>query len=330
VIPPRRLLVLTFRMLRYRVAVMIWLFLLLGLARSGAIEQVDWRLGLAVVVISASYIAATSVNDIADEPIDRINHPGDRQRPLVTGDATRNELWAVHLIGVVVTVAAAVPLGPTALGLAIASVVVGWAYSLPPVQLSHRTFLAPISLSVAYVAVPFALGVELGGGVWSAADVVLGGALLLLFGSRIVLKDFRDRAGDAAYGKATVLLRRGKSFTCAASLGLLAVGNALLVVAVNPPAAVLVLMEGFFVAIGTRLHALWTARQPREEQVAIGLGARMGNGLLLLLTGWLGLSAAGAPEADRVVFAVTLTIVFAASFAYLTARPDRAVVGYKG
>lgn len=156
------------------------------------------------------------------------------------------------------------------------------------------------------------------------------GRWAVLFGSRIVLKDFRNRAGDAVYGKATLLLRRGKSFTCAVSLGLLALGNALLVVAMNPPAAILVLIEGSFVAIGTRLYALWTARGPRQEQLAIGLGARMGNGLLILLSGWLGLSGAGAPEADQVLFAVTLTIVFAISFAYLAARPERAVVGYKG
>jgi 4-hydroxybenzoate polyprenyltransferase len=317
-------------MLRYRVAVMIWLFLVLGLARSGAIEWVGWRLVLAVVMLSGSYVAATSVNDIADEAIDRINHPGDRERPLVTGEATRRELWAVHVTGVVVTVAAAVPLGPSGLGLAIASLVVGWLYSLPPARLSHRPILSPVSLSVAYVGVPFALGVELGGAGWSARDLALGAALCLLFGSRIVLKDFRDRTGDAAYGKSTLLLRRGKSFTCAVSLGLLALGNAVLVSAVNPPVLILVLIEAFFAAIGTRLHALWTADGPQKEQVAIGVGARMGNGLLLLVSGWLALAAAGAPEWDRALFATTVTLGFAASFAYLTARPNRAVVGYKG
>jgi 4-hydroxybenzoate polyprenyltransferase len=330
VIPPLRVLVLSVRLLRYRVAVMVWLFLLLGMARSGAIDREGWGLLLAVIVLSASYVAATSVNDIADEPIDRINHPGDRERPLVTGEATGGELWAVHLLAVVVTLIAAVALGRVALALAVASLAVGWAYSLRPLLLSHRAVLSPISLSGAYVAVPFALGMELGGAAWTARDVTLGVGLYLLFASRIVLKDFRDRAGDAAHRKGTLLLRFGKATTCAASLVALCLGNIALVVALEATGPILVLIEVFVAAIVTRLHALWRARDGREEQLAIGLGARMGNGLLVLLTGWLALTAAGAPEADRVLFAVTLTVTFAASFAFLVARPERVVVGYKG
>lgn len=62
-------------MLRYRVAVMMWLFMLLG----AAYHRVDgWPLDelLALTVaLAASYIAATTVNDISDEEIDKVNHP---------------------------------------------------------------------------------------------------------------------------------------------------------------------------------------------------------------------------------------------------------------
>ena len=46
----------------------------------------------AALALAASYVAATSVNDIADADVDRINHPGDRARPLVTGDASEERI----------------------------------------------------------------------------------------------------------------------------------------------------------------------------------------------------------------------------------------------
>jgi 4-hydroxybenzoate polyprenyltransferase len=56
-------------------------------------------------------------------------------------------------------------------------------------------------------------------------------ALYLLFAGRIVLKDFRDRVGDAAYGKPTFLLLYGKRATCLVSAGAICAGDALLVAA---------------------------------------------------------------------------------------------------
>lgn len=316
-------------MLRYRVAVMLWLFLLLGTAGQGGLQRAGWRMLWAVIVLAASYVAATSVNDIADEPIDRVNHPADPDRPLVTGEAAPADLWIVYGVAAGVTLIAAVPLGRTAMALAAGSLVIGWAYSLGPLRLSHRTFAAPLTLSVAYVAIPFALGVELAGGTWTRMEVGLVTSLGLLFGSRIILKDFRDRRGDAAYGKRTLLLRVGKRTTLMASLVALGLGNLVLVVAVEATGTILVLIEAFVAAIVTRLHALWRAREGREEQLAIGLGARLGNGMLLMVAGWLALGAEGAPEADRLLFATAIAVVFGASFAALTARPERAVIGYK-
>lgn len=317
-------------MLRYRVAVMLWLFLLLGTAGQGGLQRAGWRMLWAVIILAGSYVAATSVNDIADEPIDRINHPGDRDRPLVTGDAVPADLWTVHAVAAGVTLIAAVPLGGIGVALAAGSLLIGWAYSLRPLRLSHRALATPLTLSVAYVAIPFALGVELAGGTWTRMEVGLVTALGLLFGSRIVLKDFRDRPGDAAYGKGTLLLRFGKLTTVMASLVALVLGNIVLVVAIQATGAILVLIEAFVAAIVTRLHALWRARDGWEEQLAIGLGARLGNGLLLMIAGWLALGVEGAPEADRLLFAAAIAVVFGASFAVLIAHPERAVIGYKG
>jgi hypothetical protein len=81
---------------------------------------------------------------------------------------------------------------------------------------------------------------------------------------------------DALYGRPTLLLRFGKDATCAVSAAALTVGT--LVLAAAFPELTLVL-AGLAGAIGWMLFALWRADEGRAEQVAIGIGARMGNGL---------------------------------------------------
>jgi 4-hydroxybenzoate polyprenyltransferase len=317
-------------MLRYRVAVMLWLFLLLGAARHGPLGPMGWDLLWAAVALGASYVAATTVNDVADRDIDLVNHPMDRGRPLVTGEASPNELLMVHVLAAVIAVAAAAPLGWAPVGMVVISLLIGHGYSLPPIRLSYRTYLAPLVLSIAYVLVPYAMGVLLAGDGWGPADSFLAGALLALFLARITLKDFRDRAGDAAYGRPTLLLRFGKGVTCRTSLAALVVGNILLLAAVRPPIPLAILIEAFVVAIGWRLGALWTADRPREEQLAIGLGARMGNGLLVSVLAWFVLATEGAPVVERLLVVSALATVYWAGFVAVLRDPDRAMIVYKG
>ena len=111
-----------------------------------------------------------------------------------------------------------------------------------------------------------------------------------------MLKDYRDRAGDARYGKPTLLLRFGSTATCAASLAALVLANALLFAAVQPPLALALPLEALLVGIAVLLLRLHRARDSREEQIAIGLGARLGNGVLICLLAWLVLGGEGATE----------------------------------
>ena len=76
-----------------------------------------------------------------------------------------------------------------------------------------------------------------------------------------------------------------------------------------------------------RLHR---ARDAREEQIAIGLGARLGNGVLICLLAWLVLGGEGATDAARAAVVWSLAALFLASTAALAARPERVVIGYKG
>jgi len=133
--------VLALRMLRYRVATMIWLFMLLGAASRDGLGGLGWRHALAAAALGAAYVAATTQNDVADRKIDLVNHPRDPGRPLVSGDATVHDLRVLHLVATVAAVVAAAAIGAGALALVGLSLGIGWAYSLPPLRLAYRTYL---------------------------------------------------------------------------------------------------------------------------------------------------------------------------------------------
>jgi 4-hydroxybenzoate polyprenyltransferase len=147
------------RMLRWRVAVTLWFFLLIGAAAQGPLRP-GVALLFAAVSLAASYVVATTVNDIADRDVDRINHPRDPGRPLVTGSASERDLWRTNAIAAPLALATAAIAGGPVLAVSAASLVIGYTYSLRPIQLSYRTWLAPMVLSIAYAIIPYALGLS--------------------------------------------------------------------------------------------------------------------------------------------------------------------------
>jgi 4-hydroxybenzoate polyprenyltransferase len=314
-------------MLRFRVAAMVWLFMLLGAAFHDGLAGPPWRVLLAAIVLACCYVAATAVNDLADEELDRVNHPGGRGRPLVSGEASPRDLGLLALGAGTAACVCALPLGAAGLALVAVALVVAHAYSLPPLRLSYRTCLAPLALGVGYVLVPYLLGVAAAGSTPGRPDVLFAAGLYGLFVARIVLKDFRDRDGDRIYGRPTLLLRFGKEATCLVSAAALAAGSIVLSAALP---ALFPLVLAFSAAIGWMLLSLLHAKDVRKEQVAIGIGARMGNGLLTCVLTWLVLGAEAAPAGERLALTVGVAAVFAASFAALVRRWDSVTIGYKG
>lgn len=315
------------RMLHYRVAAMVGMFMLLGAVRAGPLE-LGVRYLCAALALASSYVAATALNDLADEAIDRVNHPRDAGRPLVDGTGTRRDLQLLHALAAALALAAAIPLGWRGVALIAGSLAVSVAYSAPPLRISHRVAGAPVLLGVAYVLVPSCLGLVAAGGHITAAVSRFSAALFFLFTARIVLKDFRDRDGDARYGKPTLLLRHGKGATCAVSLTALLIGDALLTSTLALAPALLTQL--FVAAIAVLIRRLQNTADRHGEQVAIGIGARAGNGLLLSVLGWLVLTARGASTAEATTFAGVLALLFLGTVAALAAEPERAVIGYKG
>jgi 4-hydroxybenzoate polyprenyltransferase len=323
----RRLPSLYVVMLRYRIAAMVAMFMLLGAAREGRLE-LGLRYVWAAIALASSYVAATALNDLADEEIDRVNHPRDAGRPLVEGTASRRDLLVLHVLASVLAVGAAVPLGWPAIALLGAALTISQAYSARPVRLSYCIAGAPLALGIAYVLVPYSLGIVAAHGDLGHAASTLTAALFLLFAARIVLKDFRDRDGDAQYGKPTLLLRFGKSATCWTSLCALVAGDAVLAVTLD--VRLVLLVQPFVAAVLWMLRSLWLAEDRRDEQVAIGLGARMGNGLLLCVLAWSVLRGSGASVGEASGLTGVVGAAFFLSFAALVARPHEVVIGYKG
>jgi 4-hydroxybenzoate polyprenyltransferase len=333
-----KMLTLYWSLLRYRVAVMIILFMLLGAAWHRGLTSIDAPVLLMILALASSYVSATSVNDIADRKIDEINHPGDRGRPLVTGAAGTTDLWILFGVSSILAVALGLAAGPGAgtgcgtgcAGIMLLSVVVGALYSLPPARLSYRTFLAPLTLAVAYVGIPYWAGVVVVGKSLLTSDVPLLTALYLLFAGRIILKDFRDREGDAAFGKPTFLLKYGKKATCLASLCALCAGDALLVASLAARWWLAALVQLYIVSIAIMLYRLYRSSSRKDEQLSIGVGARMGNGLLVTLLGTLILSNQGADWITRFIFALALAAIYTLNFIEFLRHPERAIIGYKG
>jgi 4-hydroxybenzoate polyprenyltransferase len=319
---------LLIRMMRLKVVVTLWTFLLLGLARHAA-PMPSGKLMLALLALGAGYAVATTANDIADVEIDRVNRPRDAGRPLVTGAATVTDLWRTNALAGGVALAAALPLGTHGLVIVGSSLAVSYAYSVGPIRLSHRWTLAPIALALAYVAIPYALGVSIAGNGWDGRDVPLVSGLFVLFVARIVLKDFRDRLGDRVFGKPTLLLRLGKRATCIVSVTGAALGTAIIIAGLRVEAPVAAMLGVCGIGIGWMLIRLARTHDPRLEQVAIGIAARAGNGLLILTLAFLLLQADGADDRTIVTILGCVLGVFAVSFLDAALHPERVRIGYK-
>src|SRR5438477_8819456 len=104
-------------MLRYRVAALLLPFFLFAPAVHGELRSFQWTYVVAVLALFGCYIVATSVNDVFDIEVDRLNHPRAMDRPLVTGAATSRQLIVLAFVVGAGSLLLATALGP--LGLAV-------------------------------------------------------------------------------------------------------------------------------------------------------------------------------------------------------------------
>ena len=306
-------------MLRYRVAFLLLPFLLLGPAVHGELAAFRWSYLAGLLALLACYVVATCLNDVSDVEIDRVNQPN---RPLVTGEATRRHLLVLAAVAAVIAVLLGILVGPVGVGVIALSLMVNVAYSVPPVRLSMRPHAAAPVLALAYVALPYALGLAAAGVAPALFDTRVAACFVVLFTGRMLLKDFRDRRGDAAFGKRTFLLAHGKAATLLAVLACVVTGDGLLLTVLPANGLLIAATQTYFAAIGLELYRLSRADHPDGERVAIARGARMGNAVVLTWLGLAVLEAAGATPVELGVFVLLVAGMY--WFAFLLPAPAAA------
>jgi membrane protein CcdC involved in cytochrome C biogenesis len=114
------------------------------------------------------------------------------------------------------------------------------------------------------------------------------------------------------------------------TLGCIVVGDALLLTVLPASPVLIFAIESYFAGIAFQLYRLWMANDPVAEKLAIALGARMGNAVVLTLLGLLLLRASGASSAEQALLVGVFASMFWFAFAYLTLKPQEALAAYRG
>ena len=184
---------------------------------------VDLLVGL--ILLALWYINATTTNDLADEEIDHVNLKGSAERPLVNGAASSKQLKVIMFASALTILALSLRGGIWLCAVTAVLLGLNWAYSFPPIRISYRGVLAPLMLPLGYVGYPLAVGFVLTNSQFTWQWVLLFAGLYALFVSRVMLKDFRDVAGDKKYGKLTFLLRHSASFVTHTAQGIHLLGT---------------------------------------------------------------------------------------------------------
>jgi homogentisate phytyltransferase/homogentisate geranylgeranyltransferase len=193
----------------------------------------------------------TGINQLQDVEIDRINKP---HLPIAAGDLSPRAGERIVAASAVLPLALAVTQGVEELAAVAAGLLVGVAYSLPPLRLKRWPALAALSISgvrslvvnlgvAAHFSLALADEIVIPDGVWLLT------AFVAPFGIAIaLLKDVPDIEGDRRYRIATYSVRLGGGMVLRAGLALLAL--AYLGVAVAAP----LLLDGWAAAFLAASH----------------------------------------------------------------------------
>jgi homogentisate phytyltransferase / homogentisate geranylgeranyltransferase len=177
-----------------------------------------WWTFVAAVCVNVFIVG---LNQLEDIEIDRINKPF---LPLAAGELTVSAARAIVVVAGLVPVLLALTQGLTELAGVVAALLIGVAYSSPPLRLKRFPTLAAISISgVRAVVVNVVVFLHFSGGamigpVWALTAFVLPFSFAIA-----VLKDVPDAEGDRRFQIATFTLRLGPRRAVALAMGALTV-----------------------------------------------------------------------------------------------------------
>jgi homogentisate phytyltransferase / homogentisate geranylgeranyltransferase len=195
----------------------------------------------------------TGINQLEDVEIDRINKP---HLPIAAGELSpRAGRWIVAA-SAVLPVALALTQGLVELAAVLAGLLVGVAYSVPPLRLKRWPALAAISISgVRALVVNLGVAMHFGLTLADTTHIPAGVWVLTVFVAPFsvaiaLLKDVPDIEGDRRYRIATYSVRLGGAVVLRTGLALL--GAAYLGIAVAAP----FLLDGWAAAFLAATHVL--------------------------------------------------------------------------
>ncbi len=279
---------ISFRMLRYRTVILMITFEAIGFQAVQPARNFSFDFILVALMLGTLYMSSTCFNDISDEEVDKINLKNDPSRPLVVTGTTPRQLRQLGVASILAASLAAVLVSPYYLGFVLAGVVLGMAYSLPPLRLSYRGILASLWLPLSYVVLPFLAGAWLQGRLDSHSVYILM-TMYICFVGRILLKDFRDYKGDKKVGKLNFLVRHGPRATCQAAAAAWLLGDALFVLTLHHSLPLLtVLMQPLIAMILYFLYRLSIEPDFKRQLLDVMVIGRCGNAITVgLLTSLL-------------------------------------------
>ncbi len=271
------------KLIRIRTVVVVYLFFIIGylITASRYSFNIDWVIGF--VAVSIWYINATSINDLADEEIDKINLKNDKERPLVDSNTNRSAVKKIYYASALLVLLVCAFFGVKAIILGALMLVLNYIYSMPPIRVSYRGIWAPLTLPLGYVLYPYLLGFFASGNIWQNRYYILLLGLYFAFVGRIFLKDYRDVKGDKKFGKLTFLVRHGNRATTIASAVFWLLGAGLVGLYFKNYWTVLAMVVVFAVAVLYFLHKLSKTDKFSQQQWWLTAVGRSGNIVALVI-----------------------------------------------
>jgi homogentisate phytyltransferase/homogentisate geranylgeranyltransferase len=187
----------------------------------------DWKL-LALTLLSclAANVYITGLNQVTDVEIDKITKP---YLPIASGAYTMKQAKWIIFACLTISLAVAVVYPTYLLTTVVVSVIIGTAYSLPPIRLKRFHFWAAFCvLSVRGLIVNLLLflhfQVNMGGGdvippvIWLLTGIIFTFSIIIAW-----YKDLPDTEGDAAFQIDTLSLKWGRNAVWRAGMVLLSI-----------------------------------------------------------------------------------------------------------